>query len=109
MDRTTSSHRRILVVAAAALASLLGLHAIGHAPPIGGGGGSSAQAGMVSQAGQHTIMTADASNEDLLLVLDERSEELLVYRTDINKGMQLFQRLRLPEVFIDARARATGR
>lgn len=108
MDRTTSSHRRILVVAAAALASLLGLHAIGHAPPIGGSG-SSAQAGMVSQAGQHTIMTADASNEDLLLVLDERNEELLVYRTDINKGMQLFQRLRLPEIFIDARARATGR
>ena len=109
MDRTTSSHRRILVVAAAGLASLLVLHAIGHAPPIGGGGGSSAHAGMVSQAGQHTIMTADAGNEDLLLMLDERSEELLVYRTDANKGVQLFQRLRLPEVFIDARARATGR
>lgn len=109
MDRSTSSQRRILVVAAAGLASLLVLHAIGHAPPIGGGGGSSAHAGMVSQAGQHTIMTADAGNEDLLLMLDERSEELLVYRTDANKGVQLFQRLRLPEVFIDARARATGR
>ena len=108
MDRSTSSHRRILGVAAAGLASLLALHAIGHAPPIGGGG-SSAQAGMVSQAGQHTIMTADANNEDLRLVLDESSEELLVYRTDLNKGVQLFQRLRLPEVFIDARARATGR
>ncbi|MEI7656911.1 MAG: hypothetical protein WCK33_02470 [Phycisphaerae bacterium] len=107
MDRTTSSHRRLLTVAAAGLASLLALHAIGGAPPVGGG--SSARAGMVSQAGQHTILTADANNEDLVLVLDERSEELLVYRTDINKGVQLFQRLRLPEVFIDARARASGR
>lgn len=108
MDRTNASHRRLLMVAAAGLASLLALHAIGGAPPVGGGGGS-AHAGMVSQAGQHTILTADASNEDLVLVLDERSEELLVYRTDINKGVQLFQRLRLPEVFVDARARATGR
>lgn len=107
MDRTNASHRRILMVAAAAMASLLALHAVGHAPPLGGG--STARAGMVSQAGQHTIMTADASNEDLLLVLDERNEELLVYRTDASKGVQLFQRLRLPEVFIDARARAAGR
>ncbi|MCX5688716.1 MAG: hypothetical protein NTV94_02805, partial [Planctomycetota bacterium] len=66
-------------------------------------------AGMVGQAGQHTILSADASNEDVLLVLDGRNEELMVYRTDSNKGIQIYQRLSLPQVFIDARSRVSGR
>jgi hypothetical protein len=100
--------RRMLWTAAAALASLLVLQIITGAPPIGGSGGS-AHAGMVGQAGQHTILSADASNEDVLLVLDGRNEELMVYRTDATKGIQIYQRLSLPQVFTDARARGSGR
>ena len=64
---------------------------------------------MVGQSGQHTILSADASNEDVLLVLDGRNEELMVYRTDVSKGIQIYQRLSLPQVFSDARSRVSGR
>lgn len=108
---TLTSQRTLLTVTAAVLSTLVAVQVLGGAPPIGprGNDSSSAHAGMVSSAGGHTVMTADGNNEDLLLVLDERSEELFVYRTDVNKGVQLFQRMSLPEIFSDARARAVGR
>ena len=65
--------------------------------------GHSAQGGMVSQVGPLTILTADASGEDVLLVLEGRGEELFVYRTDRN-GVQLQQRLAVPKLFQDAKA-----
>jgi hypothetical protein len=107
MTQHEQGRRRLLWTAAGGMGVLLALHAISGAPPVGSSG--SAHAGMVSRTGQHTILAADASNEDVLLVLDGRSEELLVYRTDVNKGIQLFQRLSLPDVFTDAKTRATGR
>jgi hypothetical protein len=67
-----------------------------------------AQAGMVSQTGQLTVMTADGGSDDLLLVLEGRSEELLVYRSDRN-GVQLQQRLSVPKLFQDARAMTQGK
>ena len=72
------------------------------------GGGNSAHAGMVSQAGSLTVMTADAGSDDVLLVLEGRTEELLVYRSDRN-GMQLQQRMAVPKLFQDARAMSLGR
>jgi hypothetical protein len=42
-------------------------------------------------------------------VLDTRNEELLVYRTDVNAGMQLSQRYAVSQLFLDARARSLGR
>ena len=68
----------------------------------------SASAGMVSQVGQLTVLTADAGNEDVLLVLEGRSEELFVYRTDRN-GIQLQQRMQIPKLFQDAKALSTGK
>ena len=69
--------------------------------------GNQAKAGMVSQSRQLTVMTADAGAEDLMLVLEGRTEELFVYRSDRN-GMQLQQRLSIPKLFQDARAMAQG-
>ncbi len=107
----SQSQRTLLAVTAGVLTTLLAVQVLGGAPPLGprGGGSSDANAGMVSSAGSHTIMTADGNNEDLLLVLDERNEELFVYRTDASKGVQLFQRMSLPEIFNDARGRSGGR
>lgn len=68
-----------------------------------------AQAGMVSSSGQLTVLTAEASNEDLLVVLDGRGEDLYVYRTDARNGMQLFQKLAVPQLFSEARAKNLGR
>jgi hypothetical protein len=67
------------------------------------GGGHTASAGMVSQAGSVTVMTADAGNDDVLLVLEGRGEELFVYRTS-RDGMQIQQRLAVPKLFQDAKA-----
>jgi hypothetical protein len=70
-------------------------------------GDHAARAGMVSQVGQLTVMTADAGGDDVLLVLEGRSEELFVYRTDRN-GIQLQQRMQVPKLFQDAKALSTG-
>jgi hypothetical protein len=63
---------------------------------------------LVSQVGGLTVMTTDATNEDLLVVLDSRNEELFVYRADANAGVQLLQRYPIPQLFVDARARSLG-
>ncbi len=67
-----------------------------------------AVAGTVSQAGSTTILSAEVSNEDIVLVLDARTEEILAYRTDLQRGIELLQRLSLPQVFSDARVRGIG-
>ena len=36
-------------------------------------------------------------------------EKLYVYRTDLKNGVQLFQRVPVPQLFVDARARSVGR
>jgi hypothetical protein len=66
--------------------------------------------GMVAQAGVYTALISGGGNDDLLLVLDGRSEELLVYRPEGNQGVpQLVQRLNVPTLFTEARTRAEGR
>jgi hypothetical protein len=97
------AQRTALWISAGVLLALLGAQTLLGAPPVGGGG--SAHAGMVSQRGQHTVMTTESGNEDLVLVLDGRSENLFVYRMSQQNGIQLFQKLALPQVFVDAKAR----
>jgi hypothetical protein len=68
-----------------------------------------ADAGMVSHSGTYAMMTNESGNEDLLVVLDQRTESVLVYRGDAQKGIELQQRLALPRAFEDARLRAIGK
>lgn len=68
-----------------------------------------AHAELVTRAGFLTALTANAGNEEILVVLDDRSEILLVYRTDPRSGVQQAARLPLQALFTDARARALGR
>jgi hypothetical protein len=66
--------------------------------------------GSVSSAGGVTMLTSPATNnEDILLVLDGRNETLWVYRTESNNSLTTHVRIGLPELFRQARARATGR
>ncbi len=102
---TVRSPYAILWASAFILFGLILIQVQTIAQPFGGG---AAHAGMVSQTGPLTVLTADAGSEDLLLVLEGRSEELLVYRTDRN-GTLLHQRLTVPKLFEDARATAQGR
>lgn len=68
-----------------------------------------ANAEMVSRAGSLSMLTADGGREDVLVILDERSETLMVYRTDTKEGVQLLQRLPLQQLFTEARARTLGK
>ena len=104
---TTNSAAERCLIAGLALAAV-GLGAVLASGVASGlGEGSPALAGIVSEAGSTTILSTEVSNEDIVLVLDARTEELIVYRTDLQKGMELLQRLNMPQVFSDARARGT--
>ncbi len=69
----------------------------------------SARAGMVASSGSYTMLTAESGNEDVLVVLDSRNENLLVYRTTAQEGVQLMQRHGLAQIFADAKGRWLGR
>ena len=69
----------------------------------GRGGGNTARAEMVSSAGDFTVMTTQGQNEQILYVLDERSEQLLVYKVVRKNEVQLFQSLNLTQTFEDAK------
>lgn len=78
------------------------------APPLFGGA-QSAQAGMVAQAGGYTALTSESGNEDILVMLDSRAEELFIYHVENQSSIQLLERQNVPGLFAEARARAQGR
>lgn len=96
--------RWMLSASAVLLVALLAWRA--QAMQIGRGGDGGA--GMVSAVGDYTMMTFPVGNEDMLLTLDNRSEELYVYRVENQNAVALFQKLSLPRLFSEARTRAQG-
>ena len=70
--------------------------------------GSRAQAEMVSSSGGYTVMTADGGTDEVLIILDERSEEMFVYRVENQRSVDLKERVSLSQLFTDARAAAQG-
>lgn len=72
--------------------------------------GGESGGGMVAQAGVYTALVSSGGSDDLLVVLDGRSDELLVYRPEGNTGVpQLVQRLNVQTLFTEARTRAEGK
>lgn len=71
-------------------------------------GGNRALAEMVSSSGGYTVMTADGGTDEVLLILDERSEELFVYRVENQRSVDMKERISLSRLFSDARAAAQG-
>lgn len=79
----------------------------------GAGGGSpvgtaSALADMVMKDGSFTMMTTASGNEETLWVIDERTEQVLVYGVGTAQSVELLDRQSLPVLFTQARARAGG-
>lgn len=70
--------------------------------------GSAAHAEMVSTAGQYTVLTADGGTDDVLVLLDQRTEEVFVYRVGGNRRLELAERQNLSQLFADARRAAGG-
>ncbi|CAG1002112.1 hypothetical protein PHYC_02969 [Phycisphaerales bacterium] len=102
----TNSRFNPLWISAFALGALALVQGVRLADPLGPG---VANAEMVSRAGSLSMLTADGGREDVLVILDERSETLMVYRTDTKEGLQLLQRLPLQQLFTEARARTLGK
>lgn len=91
------------LLSAAVLALLLSVQLFRRFDP------TPAQAEMVSATGSITALTADAVKEEVLVVLDGRTETLQVFRSEPQHGVQLLQTLSVRQLFADARARAQGR
>jgi len=99
--RVRVKHGAALWASAAVLAGLIVVQA-------GRLTGSEARADLVSGAGGLTALTVRATNEDVLLVADNRSEQLMVYKVVNQNSVELFRTYSLPRIFSDARTRATG-
>jgi hypothetical protein len=70
--------------------------------------GSTARAEMVSQTGDFTLMTTNGGNDDVIAVIDNRGEDLTIYRVDNQSALELYQRIGLQQVFTNARARSSS-
>ncbi len=104
---TTNRNPRAAAPFLAGLAGVLGaLVAFQAYAQLGGPAGS--RSGMVSQVSGYSILTSDAGTDDIVIVLDNRNEELMVYRTE-GQSVQLYQKVALPRLFTEARARNQGR
>ncbi|MCA9274044.1 MAG: hypothetical protein KDA31_13485 [Phycisphaerales bacterium] len=106
MKRESGLNMNVLWVTAIALAALVILQ-------LGRGGSApfeqQALAEMVANVGDYSIMTTDGGNEELLFVLDNRNEQLLVYKVDQQRVMVLLAREELDGVFAAARSKLGGR
>ena len=75
------------------------------------GGGffdSPAQAEMATVNGSYSLMTTDGGNDEILVVIDSRQENLMVYRTFNDTELRMLEREELSGLFSRARARAMG-
>ena len=67
-----------------------------------------AHADMASSVGGITMMTTRSGNLEPLFVVDDRTEQLYVYKVEQDK-LELWDKRSLPELFTSARARRLGR
>ncbi len=69
-------------------------------------GGHEAKADLVSTTGTLTALTVEATNSnDVLVVLDGRSEELLVYKVENQNNVELYRKYNLQRMFSEARGK----
>jgi hypothetical protein len=67
-----------------------------------------ARAEVVAETGHLVALTAHAGDADILYMLDNRVEQLMLYKVTQQDTIELVQSLDLPELFRSARARRLG-
>jgi len=73
-------------------------------------GGDPARADLVATSGAVTMLTVEASNSnDVLLVLDGRSEELMAYKVENQTNLELYKKYNVPRLMSEARSRHLGK
>lgn len=68
------------------------------------GGGTPAYADLVNQGGEFGILASMSTSDDLIIVLDQRNEDLLVYLPYNQRAIEFKARHSLKELFTTARA-----
>ena len=67
-----------------------------------------ARADVVAAGGEFAALTSDTGSEDILVVLDQRAEQLLVYGVRNQNAIEFRGRQSLSELFLEGR-RAAGK
>lgn len=101
-ERTGLSLRGVLIATALMLTAGILLRAGGV------GGERTALAGMVADSGSYTAMTAMSGSQEILFVIDDRSENLMVYTVQNGTSVSMDARQDLRALFSTARASYLG-
>lgn len=103
MSNTQQTAARVtLSISAVAMAALIAFQSISL---------PTANAGLVSKTGAYTAMTVNGgrtASHEILLIIDDRNENLFVYSAEQNRPIELKARESLPELFTNARAQSVG-
>jgi hypothetical protein len=73
------------------------------------GSPNAARADVVTRVQDYTALTFNAGNDDVLLVLDGRGEQLFMYRVKNQNTVEFIDKLMLPEVFETTKRLGAGR
>ena len=73
-----------------------------------GSGIPAARADLVSSVGDYTMLTFDGGNDDVLLVMDGRAEELYAYRVKNQNSLELIAPYQLKAIFLDSKRIGAG-
>jgi hypothetical protein len=68
-----------------------------------------ARADLVSRVADQTMLTFNAGNDDVLVVLDSRGEQLLTYRVRNQTSLELISVYSIPELFATGQRIGVGR
>lgn len=69
---------------------------------------SGGAADLVSTVGPYSIMTFDGGSEDIIVVLDNRAEEMYSYKVQNQKSLEFLGRESIKEIFASARLAGSG-
>lgn len=75
---------------------------------LGRGHGNMAKADMVSELEDYTILTFDSGNDEGVAILDERTEDLLVYQVRNRQTLEFITRAALPRLFEEGKRVGAG-
>jgi hypothetical protein len=70
--------------------------------------GPAARADLVSAVDDYTTLTFNAGNDDVLLVLDGRAEELYAYRVKNQTSFELIEPYNIKTLFDEGRRKGAG-
>jgi len=114
MSHHPPSHRRparrsgpeaLLLVSAGALLACAAWAWI--AGPVGALRGTPALADVAIPGAEHAAVTSDGGGDDILVIVDQRSEDLLLYRPVNGKTVDFKGRHALRQLFAEARANSS--